>query len=135
MKKDFEALNIAQTKAGKPLYANPRNLAAGTIRQLDPEQAASRPLTYRPYDLLRDDPADVPTNSYAYNALRALGIAANVQATVFKSVDNVMEFVATWDEKRHDLPFNTDGLVVKVNDRALYARLGVVGKAPRGAVA
>ncbi|MDB5167283.1 MAG: ligase [Candidatus Saccharibacteria bacterium] len=135
LKKDFEALNVAQANANKPLYANPRNLAAGTIRQLDPEQAASRPLTYRSYDLLRDDPADVPTNSYAYEALRALGIAANSQATVFKTLDDVMQFVETWDMKRHELPFNTDGLVIKVNSRQLFTRLGVVGKAPRGAVA
>lgn len=135
LKKDFEALNVAQASAGKPLFANPRNLAAGTIRQLDPEQAASRPLTYRSYDLLRSDPSDVPTNSEAYEALRALGVAANSQASVFRTVDDVMKFVSVWDEKRHSLPFNTDGLVVKVNNRDLFARLGVVGKAPRGAVA
>ncbi|TAL14409.1 NAD-dependent DNA ligase LigA [Patescibacteria group bacterium] len=135
LKKDFEALNVAQADAGKPLYANPRNLAAGTIRQLDPEQAASRPLTYRSYDLLRDDPTEVPTNSYAYEALRALGVAANSEASVFTTVDDVMTFVKLWDDKRHTLPFNTDGLVIKVNDRKLFTQLGIVGKAPRGAVA
>lgn len=135
LKKDFEQLNTAQKAAGKPLYANPRNLAAGTIRQLDPAQAASRPLTYRSYDLLRDDPAEVPTNSFAYDALRALGIAANKQATVFSTIDDVMHFVDMWDKKRHELDFNTDGLVIKVNDRKLYKKLGVAGKAPRGAVA
>jgi DNA ligase (NAD+) len=135
LKKDFEQLNNAQKAAGKPLFANPRNLAAGTIRQLDPEQAASRPLTYRSYDLLRDDPYDVPTNSFAYEALRALGVPANKQATVFTTVDDVMKFVDIWDAKRHELPFNTDGLVIKINDRKLFRELGVVGKAPRGAVA
>jgi len=135
LKKDFEALNAAQEKAGKPLYANPRNLAAGTIRQLDPEQAASRPLTYRSYDLLRDDPSDVPTNSFAYEALRALGVAANKQASTFTTIDDVMQFVDEWDTKRQELPFNTDGLVIKVNNRQQFRELGVVGKAPRGAVA
>ena len=136
LKRDFENLNKAQPAANMPLYANPRNLAAGTIRQLDPQQAASRPLTYRAYDLLRDNPAgDVPTNSFAYEALRALGVAANKQAEVFKTINEVMQFVDQWDEKRLMLPFNTDGLVVKVNDRKIFADLGVVGKAPRGAVA
>lgn len=135
LKKDFEQLNIAQKIANKPLFANPRNLAAGTIRQLDPIQAASRPLTYRSYDLLRDDPADVPTNSFAYKSLRSLGVAANKQATVFSTIDEVMHFVDSWDQKRHKLEFNTDGLVIKINDRQLFSKLGVVGKAPRGAVA
>lgn len=135
LKKDFEKLNEDQESAGKPLYANPRNLAAGTIRQLDPEQVATRPLTYKAYDLLRQDSNEVPTNSFAYEALRRIGIAANAEARVFNSIDEVMKFVDEWDKKRHELPFNTDGLVIKINDRALFTKLGVVGKAPRGAVA
>ncbi|HYH74449.1 MAG TPA: NAD-dependent DNA ligase LigA [Candidatus Saccharimonadales bacterium] len=134
-KKDFEALNREREAAGQPVFANPRNLAAGTIRQLDPKLAAARPLRFRAYDLLRDNPAEVPTNMYAYQALRGLGINANTEASVFKHIDEVMHFVDEWDAKRHDLPFNTDGLVVKLNDRALYASLGSVGKNPRGAVA
>jgi DNA ligase (NAD+) len=134
-KKDFEALNNAQKAAGKPLYANPRNLAAGTIRQLDPGQVSNRPLTYRAYNLLRQNSADVPTYDFAYKALIALGIAANQQARTLTTVDEVMRFVDEWEEKRHELAFNTDGLVVKINDREQYAQLGVVGKAPRGAVA
>jgi DNA ligase (NAD+) len=135
LKSDFEKLNQTQNALGKPLYANPRNLAAGTIRQLDPEQAASRPLTYRAYDLLRDDTNDVSTNSFAYDALRALGVAANRQSSVFNTVDKIMSFANEWDKKRQTLPFNTDGLVVKVNNRQTYKELGVAGKAPRGAVA
>lgn len=135
LKRDFEALNTARTAAGEAAFANPRNLAAGTIRQLDPKLVAARPLQFRSYDLLRSDPNDVPTNLFAYEALRALGLIANRQATVFPTIDGVMEFISTWDQKRHKLPFNTDGLVVKVNDRALYATLGVVGKNPRAAVA
>ena len=134
-KKDFEALNIRREREGKPTFMNPRNLAAGTIRQLDPQLVAARPLRFRAYDLLRDDPDDVPTNMFAYECLRALGIAANEQASVFTRIDDVMKFVKKWDESRHDLPFNTDGLVVKLNDRKLYRELGTVGKNPRGAVA
>ncbi len=135
LKKDFEMLNDAQRKAGKPEFKNPRNLAAGTIRQLDPRLVAARPLTFIAYDLIRDDPDDVPTNMFAYEALSALGIRRNSQASVFTKLDDVMTFVDTWDTKRHDLPFNTDGLVIKVNDRAQFAKLGVVGKQPRAAVA
>lgn len=134
-KKDFEALNHAREIEGKPLFANPRNLAAGTIRQLDPKLAAARPLRFRAYDLLREDPGEVPTNMFAYQALRALGVPANQQATVFTDLDGVMGFVDEWEQQRHDLPFNIDGLVVKINDRAVYDQLGVVGKNPRAAVA
>jgi DNA ligase (NAD+) len=134
-KKDFEALNRQREADGLPVFANPRNLAAGTIRQLDPKLAAARPLRFRAYDILRDDPSEVPTNAYAYQAIRALGLPANVQATVFTDIDGVMHFVDEWEEKRHELPFNTDGLVVKLNDRQLFRELGTVGKNPRAAVA
>lgn len=135
LKKDFEALNDKQAKEGKPLFANPRNLAAGTIRQLDPKLVAQRPLTFIAYDLIRDDPSEIPTNMKAYEYLTSLGLRRNQQASVFTSLKDVMDFVHTWDEKRHDLPFNTDGLVIKVNDREQFAKLGVVGKQPRAAVA
>jgi len=131
----FEKLNQAQAKAGKPAFANPRNLAAGTIRQLDPKLVAGRPLQFHAYDLLRADAADVPTNEFAYKAIRELGLISNPQAKILSSAEEVMKFAKTWEEKRQELPFNTDGLVIKVNDRQLFSRLGVVGKAPRGAVA
>lgn len=135
LKKDFEALNAKQRSAGKPEFANPRNLAAGTMRQLDPKLVAERKLTFIAYDLLRDEPTDIPTVRFAYDALGALGIRRNAQASVFDSLSGVMSFVDEWDTRRQELPFNTDGLVIKVNDRALYSELGVVGKQPRGAVA
>ena len=135
MKRDFAALNDRQKALGQPEFANPRNLAAGTIRQLDPSLVAARPLHFRGYDVLRDNDAEVPTNSFAYRALTALGITRNQQASVFTTLVDVMNFVNKWDDKRHDLPFNTDGLVIKINDRALYESLGLVGKNPRGAVA
>jgi DNA ligase (NAD+) len=134
-KKDFEDLNARRAAEGKPLFANPRNTAAGTIRQLDPSLVAGRPLYFRAYDLLRDTAADIPTNDFAYKTLRSLGFLASEQATVFSSVDDVLSYVNVWETKRTELPFNTDGLVVKINDRELYSRLGVVGKAPRAAVA
>lgn len=134
-KKDFELLNQQRAKDELPLYANPRNTAAGSIRQLDPKLAAARPLRFRAWDIQRDEPAEIPTVTYGYEVIRALGLAANNQATVFDSIDALMQFADTWDIKREELAYNTDGLVIKINDRQLYAELGVVGKAPRGAVA
>ncbi len=135
LKKDFEMLNKRQRERSEPEFKNPRNLAAGTIRQLDPKLVAARPLTFIAYDLLRDESSDIPTNSFAYETLTALGLRRNQQATTFSLIHDVMAFIHEWDEKRHDLPFNTDGLVVKVNDRAQFTQLGVVGKQPRAAVA
>jgi DNA ligase (NAD+) len=134
-KKEFEQLNKAREAAGQPVFKNPRNLAAGTIRQLDPQLVAERPLRFRAYELIRDTAAEVPTNMFAYQALGELGITRNREASVFTDLDDVMRFVDEWDGQRHDLPFNTDGLVVKLNDRAAYDELGSVGKNPRGAIA
>lgn len=134
-KADFEKLNAARAKAGQPLFANPRNTAAGTIRQLDPGLVTGRPLTFHAYDLRRDDASEVATHEQAYKSLRNLGFRANTQAAVVHSVVDIMKFVHTWEDKRQKLPFNTDGLVVKINNRAVYERLGIVGKAPRAAVA
>jgi DNA ligase (NAD+) len=134
-KDQFAKLNAEREKQKLPKFANPRNLAAGTIRQLDPKLVAARPLQFHAYDLLREDPADVPSNEYAYQAVRELGIRANTEARTVKSIKEIMDYRDEWEEKRHSLQFNTDGLVIKVNDRSLYRRLGVVGKAPRAAVA
>jgi DNA ligase (NAD+) len=135
LKTEFEKLNRKRVAAGEPEFANPRNLAAGTIRQLDPKLVSERPLHFRAYDLLRDDPTEVPTNMYAYEAISALGVTRNLEASVFPDLNGVMKFIDKWDAKRHDLPFNTDGLVVKVNNRAQFDELGTVGKQPRAAVA
>jgi len=135
LKKDFDALNNKRRASGEPEFANPRNLAAGTIRQLDPKLVAARPLSFRAYDILRDDPSDVPTNMAAYETLSALGISRNKEASTFVTLDGVMQFIDSWSDRRLALPFNTDGLVVKVNDRAQFAKMGIVGKQPRAAVA
>lgn len=134
-KKDFELLNKKRQEKDLPLFANPRNTAAGTIRQLDPKLVAERPLYFRAYDILRDIPADVPTNRFAYDVMRELGFLCNKDAPVLKTIPEITAFINEWEDKRHKLAFNTDGLVVKINDRVLYRRLGVVGKAPRAAVA
>lgn len=98
-KKAFEALNKTREAAGLPVFKNPRNLAAGTIRQLDPKLVAERPLAFIGYDLIRDDEAQVPTNAFAYETLRSLGVYASPEAEVFTSLDNVMHYVDEWDQK------------------------------------
>jgi len=134
-KQDFAELNKRRQAEGKPLFANPRNTAAGTIRQLDPQLVAERTLYFRAYDLQRDVTSEIPTYQFAYKTMRGLGFLANKQAKLLSSTKEVLQYAELWEEKRQTLPFNTDGLVVKVNDRGLYRRLGVVGKAPRAAVA
>lgn len=134
-KDDFARLNAEREAKGLPLFANPRNTAAGTIRQLDPKLVSERPLYFRAYDVLRDAASEIPTHEFAYKALREVGMLSNKEAKLARDADEILAFAEQWQEKRIKLPFNTDGLVIKINDRALFARLGVVGKAPRGAVA
>lgn len=135
LKTQFERLNEKRRQQGETEFANPRNLAAGTIRQLNPQLVSDRPLTFLGYDLLRLDSSEVPTNMFAYEAMTALGIQRSQEASVFTTLSSVMEFIDHWGEARHDLNYNTDGLVVKVNDRQQFDKLGIVGKQPRAAVA
>jgi DNA ligase (NAD+) len=134
-KDDFARLNELREKAGQPLFKNPRNLAAGTIRQLDPRLVAERPLHFVGYDILRDDSDEVPTNAIGYDMLNRVGITTSRQTRVQTSIDEVMSYVDELGKKREGSVFNTDGVVIKVNDRKQYRDLGVVGKTPRGAVA
>ncbi len=131
-KKDFDELNQRQERAGDKPFANPRNLAAGSIRQLDPKIAASRKLRFMAYDLVQPN---LPKHSEAYAKLRELGFRTSGEDRVFQTIDDVVAEIERLGEYRQTLPFNTDGMVIKINDRAVYQRLGIVGKTPRGAVA
>ena len=133
-KEDFERLNEIQRKNGEAEFANPRNLAAGSIRQLDPKVAASRPLRFIAYDLVSPD---MPTWHEAYEMLRRLGFQTSSEDRVFKSTElsAMFKYIRELDEYRKGLKFNTDGMVIKINDRKIYDDLGIVGKTPRGAVA
>ncbi len=134
-KDDFLRLNDARKKAGEPLFKNPRNLAAGTIRQLDPSLVAARPLHFVGYDIIRDSLDDTPTIAYGYAVLTELGIETSKQTQVVRGIDEIMKFVEHLDKIRAGLKFNTDGAVIKLNDRNMFDRLGIVGKTPRAAVA
>ena len=131
-KADFEKLNEAQRAKGKPEFANPRNLAAGTIRQLDPKVAASRPLKFMAYDMVAPN---LPKNSEVYERLQELGFRISGQQHIYNNLRETMDFINGLNETRQDLPFGTDGAVIKVNDRKVYQALGIVGKTPRAAVA
>lgn len=133
-KKDFEKLQEKQRKMGEKEFANPRNLAAGTIRQLDPKIAASRPLKFMAYDLVSPN---LPTHAEAYKKLRELGFRTSNEDKVFKSneLKQLFEYIKNLDDYRKGLLFNTDGMVIKINDRKTYQSLGIVGKTPRAAVA
>lgn len=134
-KDDFERLNSTRAKLGEPLFKNPRNLAAGTIRQLNPKLVAERPLHFVGYDILRDNMEEIPTIAFGYKAMAELGITTSRQTRVVHGLDEVMDYIGHLGEIRSGLKFNTDGAVIKVNDRAEYMALGVVGKTPRAAVA
>lgn len=125
-KKDFERFSDE--------FANPRNLAAGSIRQLDPKIAASRPLRFIAYDLVTPD---LPTWHEAYEMLRTLGFQTSKEDRVWRADEKkeLFKYIDDLDEYRKGLPFNTDGMVIKINDRKVYDELGIVGKTPRGAVA
>lgn len=135
LKKDFEDLNSLQVEKGEPRFANPRNLAAGTMRQLDPELVASRKLQFRAYDLIYQEESKIQTNKQAYDLLKDIGFLINEMATVFETIPQLMSFIEKWDNDREDLPFNTDGIVIKVNNKKEFNELGIVGKQPRGAIA
>lgn len=131
-KQDFEKLNQMQAKLGEKPFANPRNLAAGTIRQLDPRIAASRPLRFMAYDLVTPD---LPTHQEAYEFLRQIGFQTSGQDHVYTHLNEVFAEIKHLGQVRGDFLFNTDGMVIKINDRKIYFELGIVGKTPRAAVA
>lgn len=133
LKKDFKLFNQERERAGKNVYANPRNISAGSIRQLDPKIAAGRPLRFYAWEITQG--VDAATREEEYARLQALGFAVPPDAQKFSDVHELELFVAREEKKRLHYPFQVDGLVMKLNDLSLARRLGVVGKAPRGAIA
>ena len=131
MSKDvWKKLNKQQEKEEKPLYANTRNAAAGSIRQFDPKITSSRRLDYYAYDIVTD--LGFKTHQEIHAKLKDLGFKTSKFERRCKSLDEVMEFYQEINNQRDKLPFGIDGIVVLVNELATFRRLGVVGKAPRG---
>lgn len=126
--------NEQRQKAGQPLFANPRNATAGAVRQLDPKLTAKRDLNFMAYQLI-ENPAPAYHHE-EHERLEELGFKANTKLnSLAKNLEDVFDFHKKVISKRAKLPYQIDGIVVQVNDRRLFNRLGVIGKAPRGAIA
>jgi DNA ligase (NAD+) len=132
-KKEFEKINQEQIKAGLPPYANPRNLAAGSIRQLDPKVTASRHLDSFAYGLITD--LGQKTHQEEHQILKALGFKINPHNKYCQNLKEVFQFHKEAQKLREKIPYEIDGIVVIVNNIEILKKLGVVGKAPRGAIA
>ena len=133
-KAEFARINGERGEAGLPLYANPRNSGAGSLRQKDPAVTAGRQLSTWLYQLVEDEPA-VDSQSAALARLEALGFPVNPERRAGLDIEAVIEFTERWREARHDLPYETDGVVVKVDRFDQQATLGMVSRAPRWAIA
>jgi DNA ligase (NAD+) len=133
LKKDFERLNREREKAGEALFANPRNIAAGSIRQLDPKVAANRPLRYFAWEITEG--IEVATRQEEYDTLKDIGFSVPPDARLCADLQEVSEYLEEVEKKREKVPFQLDGVVLKINDLDIFNRLGIVGKAPRGAIA
>jgi DNA ligase (NAD+) len=147
-KAEFARINGEREEAGLPLYANPRNSGAGSLRQKDPQVTASRLLSAWTYQLIEESEAaggqaanvdsaavGVSTQSGALARLEVLGFPVNPNRAAGLDIEGVIAFTETWREKRHALPYETDGVVVKVDRFDQQARLGMVSRAPRWAIA
>src|ERR1700723_31858 len=131
----FKKINEEREKSGLPTFANPRNFTAGTVRQLDSNITAQRRLDYFPYMLLRNGRTYFDRHSKTLGALDAAGFKVNQNRKLVSSMDEVWSFIQQWEAKRDSLPYEIDGIVVKVDRTTLQDELGFTGKAPRWAIA
>jgi DNA ligase (NAD+) len=134
-KKSFEILNQQRSERGEELFANPRNAAAGSLRQLDPKIAASRNLDLFVYGLANAEELGIDSHSEALDYLRELGFKTNPERRVCANIDEVIQFVTSWHEKRAQLPYEIDGMVIKVDSFEQQEQLGATAKSPRWAIA
>ncbi|MCK6539014.1 MAG: NAD-dependent DNA ligase LigA [Anaerolineales bacterium] len=134
--KEFEALNRQLEEAGEKTYQNPRNTAAGALRQLDPKLTASRPITLLVYQIIHSEGGKVPTSQWEIlEYLKTLGFPVTDVSKRFNNLEDAIAYIEPWDKKRDELPYEADGMVIKIDDLTLAAELGFVGKDPRGAIA
>jgi DNA ligase (NAD+) len=131
----FKKINEERERNGLPTFANPRNFTAGTVRQLDSNITAERRLDYFPYILLKNGRTYFDHHSKTLGALEAAGFKVNPNHKLVRSMDEVWAFIERWEEKRDSLPYEIDGIVVKVDRISLQDELGFTGKAPRWAIA
>jgi DNA ligase (NAD+) len=134
-KASFRKMNQEREERGLATFANPRNATAGTVRQLEPGITAQRRLDYFGYSLLKEGRTIFDRHWETLNALEAAGFKVNLRRALAKNFDEVWAFIGEWEEKREDLPYEIDGIVVKVDRVGLQQELGFTGKAPRWAIA
>lgn len=134
-KASFNRLNQQRELEGQQLFANPRNAAAGSLRQLDPQITAQRDLRVFVYDVLLAEGQELLTHHQCLEYLESQGFKVNHVRKLCKSIEEVIEYCEGWTEKRHDLPFEIDGMVIKVNALAQQRELGSTSKSPRWAIA
>ena len=134
-KESFMKLNEAREQEGLETFANPRNAAAGSLRQLDTKVTAQRNLSTFLYTVAEFGPLEVATQEEALQALNHLGFKINPNRRICQTVDEIWEYITEYHEKRADLPYEIDGIVIKVNDLNLQDELGFTVKAPRWAIA
>ena len=135
-KSDFEALNAKRERSGLPVFANPRNAASGGVRQLDPKLTKERRLSFFAYSIGEfENHKKISTQWEALQYLKALGLAVNPNIARCKSIDEVIAYCKAWEEKRDELDYEIDGVVVKVDSLELQERLGAAGRDPRWATA
>jgi DNA ligase (NAD+) len=131
----FRRMNEEREQKGLSPFANPRNATAGTVRQLEPSVTAERRLDYFAYALLQNGSTYFNRHSEAMDALEAAGFKVNTRRKLAKNFEEVWAFIQQWEDKRDSLPYEIDGIVVKVDRTALQEELGYTGKAPRWAIA
>lgn len=133
-KKELARINKKLIADGEKPYANPRNLAAGSIRQLDPKITTERRLQFFPYGIVAL-PEKYKTHSHEREVLKSAGFTVNPYTVSAKSLNDVFVFQEKWEKEREKLPFEIDGVVVWLNDNSQFTRAGIIGKAPRAAIA
>jgi DNA ligase (NAD+) len=134
-RKAFEEMNRKLREAGEKTYINPRNTASGSLRQLDPGLTAARPISLLCYAIV-DAEGRIPRTQWeTLGLLRELGFPVSAEARHCASLDDALDYAVSWEGKRDDLPYETDGMVIKLNDLELARDLGFVGRDPRGALA
>ena len=134
-KSDFEAVNAYQEDHDLQIYANPRNLAAGSLRQLDPKLAAKRPLDIFIFNLENIEELGLESHSQSFDYMKSLGLKVNEEYKLCENIEEVIEYISYWTENRSSLPYEIDGMVIKVDSIAQREVLGFTAKSPRWATA
>jgi len=134
-KEHFAGLNRERERAGDPLFANPRNAAAGSVRQLDPKVTDSRPLMFYAHGIGRVEGLTIENHWQSLDFLKDMGFRISEHAKVCRTIDEVRTYYREMLDRRNEMPYEIDGIVIKVNEFALQERLGVLSRSPRWAVA